>query len=55
MLAGELDPITPVADSQDIAAAIPQAELRVFEGAGHGVFRDKPEEAIAAIREFVVR
>jgi len=55
VLAGELDPITPVADSQDIAAAIPQAELRVFESAGHGVFRDKPEEAIAAIREFVVR
>ena len=52
---GELDPITPVADSQDIAAAIPQTELRIFEGAGHGVFRDKPEEAVAVIREFVVR
>jgi pimeloyl-ACP methyl ester carboxylesterase len=55
VLGGELDPITPVADSQDIAAAIPQAELRIFEGAGHGVFRDKPEEAVAAIREFVLR
>jgi pimeloyl-ACP methyl ester carboxylesterase len=55
VLGGELDPITPVADSEDIAAAIPQAELRMFEGAGHGVFRDQPEEAIAVIREFVVR
>jgi len=55
VLGGELDPITPVADSQDIAAAIPQAELRIFEGAGHGVFRDKPEEAVAVIREFVLR
>ena len=55
VLGGELDPITPVADSEDIAAAIPQAELRIFEGAGHGVFRDQPEEAIAVIREFVVR
>jgi pimeloyl-ACP methyl ester carboxylesterase len=55
VLGGQLDPITPVADSQDIAAAIPQAELRIFEGAGHGVFRDKPEEAVAGIREFVVR
>jgi Kynureninase len=27
VLGGELDPITPVADSEDIAAAIPQAEL----------------------------
>jgi proline iminopeptidase len=55
VLGGELDPITPVADSEDIAAAIPQAELRMFEGAGHGVFRDQPEEAIAVIRDFVVR
>ncbi len=55
VLGGELDPITPVADSQDIAAAIPQAEVRIFEGAGHGVFRDQPEEAIAVIREFVLR
>jgi pimeloyl-ACP methyl ester carboxylesterase len=55
VLGGELDPITPVADSQDIAAAIPQAEVRIFEGAGHGVFRDQPEEAVEVIREFVLR
>src|SRR5712691_11682613 len=55
VLGGELDPITPVADSEDIAAAIAQAEVRIFEGAGHGVFRDKPEEAVAVIREFVLR
>lgn len=55
VLGGELDPITPVADSEDIAAAIPHAELRIVEGAGHGVFRDKPDEALALIREFVLR
>jgi pimeloyl-ACP methyl ester carboxylesterase len=55
VLAGELDPITPVADAEDIVAAIPHSELRVFEGAGHGVFRDKPEEALEVIREFVRR
>jgi pimeloyl-ACP methyl ester carboxylesterase len=55
VLAGELDPITPVADAEDIAAVIPHCELRVFEGAGHGVFRDKPEEALEVIREFVLR
>jgi len=55
VMGGELDPITPPADSLDIAAAIPQAEVRIFEGAGHGVFRDRPEEGVAAIREFVLR
>ncbi len=55
VIGGELDPITPVADSEDIAAAIPHAEVRIFEGAGHGVFRDQPEKAIAVIREFVLR
>jgi pimeloyl-ACP methyl ester carboxylesterase len=55
ILAGELDPITTLADAQDLAAAIPQSELVVFPEAGHGVWRDKPEEAIATIREFTVR
>ncbi|MHB8644084.1 MAG: alpha/beta fold hydrolase [Gaiellaceae bacterium] len=54
VLAGELDPITPVADAEEIAAAIPGARLEVFAGAGHGVFRDQPEKAIAMIREFVL-
>jgi pimeloyl-ACP methyl ester carboxylesterase len=53
VLGGELDPITPVADAEDIAAAIPHSRLQIFEGAGHGVFRDKPEEAMALIRDFV--
>ena len=55
VLGGGLDPITPAADSEDIAAAIPEADVRIFEGAGHGVFRDQPQEAIAVIREFVLR
>lgn len=54
VLGGELDPITPVADSQDIAAAIPHARLEIFAGAGHGVFRDQPDEAMTLIREFVL-
>ena len=55
VLGGELDPITPVADAEEIAAAIPGAELRIFAGAGHGVFRDQPQEAIDVIREFLLR
>jgi proline iminopeptidase len=54
ILAGELDPITPVADQEDMAAAIPESRLEVFTGAGHGVFRDKPKEALAAIRDFIL-
>jgi len=36
--AGDLDPITPLADSKDIAAAMTPgvARLEVFENAGHG-------------------
>jgi proline iminopeptidase len=54
ILAGELDPITTLADHEDMAAAIPGSRLEVFPDAGHGVFRDKPQEALAVIREFIV-
>ncbi|HUK94689.1 MAG TPA: alpha/beta fold hydrolase [Gaiellaceae bacterium] len=54
ILAGELDPITPVADHEDLAAGIPGSRLEVFSDAGHGVFRDKPAEALQLIREFVL-
>ena len=55
VLAGGLDPITPVACSEAIAAALPSgvAELVVFEGAGHGVHRDEPERAEAVLRRFL--
>jgi proline iminopeptidase len=54
ILAGVLDPITTVADHEEMAEAIPGARLEVFPDAGHGVFRDKPEEALRVIREFVL-
>ena len=37
-----------------MAAGIPGSRLEVFPGAGHGVFRDKPAEALAVIRDFVL-
>jgi pimeloyl-ACP methyl ester carboxylesterase len=37
-----------------MAAAIPGSRLELFPDAGHGVFRDKPQEALAVIREFIV-
>ncbi len=55
--AGGLDPITPVACSEAIFAALPAglAELEVFEAAGHGVHRDEPERAEASLRRFFMK
>jgi proline iminopeptidase len=55
VLAGGLDPITPLACGREIAAAIPQglARLEVFEAAGHGIHRDEPERAEAVLRGFL--
>jgi pimeloyl-ACP methyl ester carboxylesterase len=44
---------TPVRDHQEMAAAIQVPRLQVFAGAGHGVFRDKPNEAQAVIDDFI--
>jgi pimeloyl-ACP methyl ester carboxylesterase len=52
-MAGELDPITTVADAQDLAAAIPGSRLELVADAGHGVLRDKPAEATQMIRRFI--
>ena len=55
VMAGGLDPITPVACSRAIAAALPAnlGELVVFDEAGHGVHRDEPERAEAILRRFL--
>ncbi len=54
--AGELDPILPVADSKDIAAAIAPnlARLEVFENAGHGAHRDQPDGFFKVLNEFIL-
>ncbi|MCB1645844.1 MAG: alpha/beta hydrolase [Pseudomonadales bacterium] len=55
VLAGDQDPITPLQDSLDIVKLLPD-ELTTFvmvEGAGHGPWRDKPEEVFASIRTFI--
>ncbi len=54
--AGELDPILPVADSKDIAAAMAPglARLEVFENAGHGAHRDQPDRFFKVLSEFIL-
>lgn len=55
VLGGEDDPICPIGDQEDIAAALPAGlvQLERFAGCGHGVFRDDPPRALAAIRRFL--
>jgi pimeloyl-ACP methyl ester carboxylesterase len=55
ILAGVHDPITPLACSEEILAALPDgaAEMVVFDDAGHGVHRDDPDRAEAVLRRFL--
>ena len=55
VMAGGVDPITPIPCAEAIVAALPAevAELVVFEGAGHGIYRDEPERAEAVLRRFL--
>jgi proline iminopeptidase len=55
VLAGEEDPVCPLADAQDIAQAVPERWRRFVSlpGCGHGTWRDRPEAAFAVLREFI--
>jgi pimeloyl-ACP methyl ester carboxylesterase len=57
VMVGEQDPVCPLADSLDIAAALPARWLQLarFQGAGHGVWRDQPAAAFARLREFILQ
>jgi proline iminopeptidase len=53
--AGDRDPITPIGDSEDIAAALPAklVQFERFADCGHGVHRDDPQRFFRLLREFV--
>lgn len=55
VMAGALDPVCPLADAEEIAAAIPSpwGRLEVFEKSGHGAWRDEPDAAVAVLRSFI--
>jgi pimeloyl-ACP methyl ester carboxylesterase len=52
---GELDPVTPVAASEEIVGALPQgiAQLEVIEGAGHFTWMDAPDRFWHMMIEFI--
>lgn len=56
VMGGDLDPITPIAFSETIAANLPPHLVRFerFPGCGHGVHIDEPERAFQVMREFMV-
>jgi len=57
VMAGEQDPVCPLADAQDIAAALPARwmQYRAFPGVGHGAWRDDPDAAFAELRRFILQ
>jgi pimeloyl-ACP methyl ester carboxylesterase len=55
VLGGTLDPMLPVENQRELAAALPPQHVRYeeFEGAGHGVLPDAPERTLALLRAFI--
>jgi pimeloyl-ACP methyl ester carboxylesterase len=55
VLAGELDPVTPVAAAREILAALPRniAQLEVIAGAGHWAWKDVPDRYWSIIEDFI--
>jgi len=55
VLAGALDPVTTMADAEDMVASLPAEHVRFerFDKSGHGVNRDVPEQYFALLREFI--
>lgn len=56
VLAGALDPVTTMADAEDMVAALPAEHVRFerFPECGHGVSRDAPERYFTILREFIL-
>lgn len=55
VMAGDADPVTPIADAEEIVAALPPqwVQFERFAGVGHGPWRDEPEAALARLRAFI--
>ena len=56
VLSGQLDPVVPLTVSQEVAARLPGAELRVFPGDLHDVLNEHDRDAVhEVVAEFVGR
>jgi proline iminopeptidase len=55
VVVGREDWITPVSESEKLAAAIPDAQLTIFERSGHSPMSDEPELWRTTIADFLTR
>lgn len=55
VIAGEDDPVTTLEAAEEIVASLPPGIVRYehFSGAGHGVYRDRPDDYFRLLREFL--
>ena len=55
VMVGEEDPVCPLQDALDIAAALPERwrNFHAFPGVGHGPWRDDAPAAFAVLRRFI--
>jgi poly(3-hydroxyalkanoate) depolymerase len=53
VISGDDDPLVPVENSYLLAAHIPDARLRIVQGAGHLFLIDQPEEPAAIVTRFL--
>ena len=55
VMAGDADPVTPIEDAQEIAAALPPqwVQFERFANVGHGAWRDDADAAFAVLRRFI--
>ena len=55
ILTGEDDPICPLAVVEELASQLPAETTRLvtLPGARHTIFRDRPDLAFPAVRDFV--
>jgi proline iminopeptidase len=56
VMVGEEDPVCPLADARDIAAALPERwrRFKSFPNVGHGAWRDDFDAAMAELRRFIL-
>ena len=52
LLLGERDLMTPAKAGLELAAALPNARVITLKGAGHMLMSERPDEVLAAVREF---
>lgn len=52
---GDMDPVTPIEDGEEIVAALPARwmQFKRFANVGHGAWRDDPRGAMAVLRAFI--